>query len=186
MATIQIKGSVLKARLAFVEDLAAGGLEEVLKRLPEPDQAALRSLLATKWYPFELGKRLDQAIVGRFGAGKLEFFEKLGEASARKNLTTVHRHFLLEGDPQGFLARAPMVYSFYYDQGRREYEKTGAREAVLTTHGAEVFSIPDCATVVGWHRAALEMCGARNPRVIEEDCRARGAEVCRYRLSWDG
>ena len=132
---MQIKGSVLKARLAFVQELEATGLAEVLKRLPEGDQAALGSLLATKWYPFDLGKRLDQAIVGRFGAGKLEFFEKLGEASARKNLTTVHRHFLLSGDPQGFLARAPMVYSFYYDQGRREYEKTGEREAVLTVTG---------------------------------------------------
>jgi hypothetical protein len=185
MAAMQIKGSVLKARLAFVEELAPGGLAEVLKRLPEGDQGVLGSLLATKWYPFDLGKRLDQAIVGRFGAGKVEFFEKIGEASARKNLATVHRHFLLEGNPQGFLARAPMVYSFYYDQGRREYAKTKEREAVLTTHDAEVFSIPDCATVVGWHRAALGMCGAKNPRVVEEECRARGGAVCRYRLSWD-
>ena len=76
MASMQIKGSVLKARLAFVQELEADGLEDVLKRLPEGDQLALRSLLATKWYPFDLGKRLDEAIVGRFGAGKLEFFEK--------------------------------------------------------------------------------------------------------------
>jgi uncharacterized protein (TIGR02265 family) len=182
---LQIKGSVLKARLAFVQELGPDGLEEVLKRLPEADQAALRSLLATKWYPFDLGKRLDQAIVGRFGEGKLEFFERIGEASARKNLTTVHRHFLVDGDPQAFLARAPMVYSFYYDQGHRDYEKKGPREAVLTTHEAEAFSIPDCATVVGWHRCALEMCGARNPKVVEEECRARGGAVCRYRLTWD-
>ena len=116
---IQIKGSVLKARLAFVQELEPGGVDEVLKGLPESDQATLRSLLATKWYPFDLGKRLDQAIVGRLGSGQMEFFEKIGEASADKNLTTVHRDFLVEGDPQGFLSRAPMVYSFYYDQGRR-------------------------------------------------------------------
>jgi hypothetical protein len=53
------------------------------------------------------------------------------------------------------------------------------------TRDAEVFSVPDCATVVGWHRRALAMCGARNPRVKEEECRARGGAVCRYRLSWD-
>jgi hypothetical protein len=29
------------------------------------------------------------------------------------------------------------------------------------------------------------MCGATNPRVVEEECRARGGNVCRYRLSWD-
>jgi uncharacterized protein (TIGR02265 family) len=182
---IQIKGSVLKTRLAFVQELAPDGVDEVLKRLPEPDQDHLRSLLATKWYPFELGRRLDQAIVDRFGGGRLEFFDRLGVASAEKNLTTVHRHFLVEGDPQAFLARAPMVYSFYYDQGRREYEKAGECSAVLTTYDAEVFSVPDCATVVGWHRRALEMCGARNPLVVEETCRAKGGAVCRYRLSWD-
>ena len=183
--SLQIKGSVLRARLAFIQELDAAGFEAVLKDLPEGDRAALQSVLATKWYPFDLGKRLDQAIVGRFGGGRLEFFERIGEASARKNLTTVHRHFLVEGDPQAFLSRAPMVYSFYYDQGRRDYQKTAPREAVLTTHDAGAFSIPDCATVVGWHRCALEMCGARNPRVVEEECRARGGAVCRYRLSWD-
>jgi uncharacterized protein (TIGR02265 family) len=181
---IQIKGSVLKARLAFANEREPGGAEAVLQQLPVEDQAALRSLLATSWYPFDLGQRLDRAIVDLFGKGKPEFFEQIGEASAEKNLTGVHKHFLVAGDPQAFLARAPMVYSFYYDRGRREYEKTGEREAVLTTLDAEVFSLADCATVVGWHRKALEMCGARNPRVVEEECRARGASVCRYRLNW--
>ena len=147
--SLQIKGSVLKTRLAFVKDLAPDGVAEVLARLAEEDRATLQSLLATSWYPFELGKRLDQAIVDRFGEGRIEFFERLGEASADRNLTTVHRNFLVEGDPQAFLARAPMVYAFYYNQGRREYERTGEREAVLTTIGAEAFSTPDCATVVG-------------------------------------
>ncbi len=183
--SLQIKGSVLKTRLAFVRDLAKDGAAEVLAQLPEEDRTTLRSLLATSWYPFDLGQRLDQAIVDRFGNGKMEFFERLGEASAEKNLTSVHRNFLVEGDPHAFLARAPMVYAFYYNQGRREYERTGEREAVLTTIGAEAYSAPDCATVVGWHRRALVMCGAKDPRVVEEECRARGGTNCRYRLSWD-
>ncbi|HET7746629.1 MAG TPA: DUF2378 family protein, partial [Vicinamibacteria bacterium] len=108
-----------------------------------------------------------------------------GEASAEQNLGGVHRQFLVVGDPQAFLSRAPMIYSFYYSQGRREYAKTGEKEAVLTTYDAEVFSVPDCATVVGWHRRGLAMCGARNPRVVEVECRAKGGAVCRYRLSWD-
>jgi predicted hydrocarbon binding protein len=38
---------------------------------------------------------------------------------------------------------------------------------------------------VGWHRKALEMCGAANVRVEELECRAKGAAVCRYRVAWD-
>src|SRR5512134_1200420 len=182
----RIKGSVLKARLALVDQLAPDGDREgVLAALPEQDRETLRSLLPSTWYPFELGTRLDEAIVAKLGRGKADFFQRIGEASAQENLTGVHRKFLVQGDPQSFLAQAPMIYSFYYDRGRREYEKTGPTEAVLTTFDAEVFSAADCATVIGWHRRALEMCGARNARVVEEECRARGGRVCRYRLSWD-
>lgn len=185
-STIQIKGAVLKARLSLIEQLAPEtGLAAVLARLSPSEAQALRTLLPTSWYPFELGRHLDAAIVEELGGGRPEFFERIGAASAEQNLRGVHKQFLAEGDPQEFLSRAPMIYAFYYDQGRREYERTGPNEAVLTTLGAEVFSVPDCATVVGWHRRALQMCGAVNPRVVEEECRARGGDVCRYRLSWD-
>jgi uncharacterized protein (TIGR02265 family) len=184
---ISVKGSVLRTRLAFVSDLAPDdGLGRVLSRLSPKERDVLNSLLASAWYPFELGRRLDEAIVQELGGGRAEFFEKLGEASAEKNLGAggVHRGFLVPGDPQAFLAKTPLIYSYYYDAGRRDYEKTGEKEAMLTTHEAETFSAPDCLTVVGWYRRALEMCGAASPRVVEEECRARGGTVCRYRLSW--
>jgi len=182
---IQVKGSILRARLAFAAEIAgADGVERVLARLPEEDRSHLKRVLATGWYAFELGRRLDEAIVQELGGGRESFFEKLGEASADKNLTTVHKGFLASGDPHAFLARAPMIYSFYYDQGHREYERVGETEALLTTYDAETFSVADCATVVGWYRRALEMCGAQAPVVVEEECRARGGAVCRYRVRW--
>jgi uncharacterized protein (TIGR02265 family) len=184
---ISIKGSILRTRLALVEELApGGGRERVLARLDGQERDTLGSLLASAWYPFELGRRLDEAIVEEVGGGRTDFFEKLGEASAERNLGAggVHRGFLVPGDPQAFLAKTPLIYSYYYDQGRRDYEKTGEKEALLTTREAETFSAPDCLTVVGWYRRALEMCGAQAPRVVEEECRAKGGSVCRYRLSW--
>jgi uncharacterized protein (TIGR02265 family) len=182
----QIKGSVVKSRLAFVEEHSGkDGVERVLASLPEDDRKALRSVVTVKWYPLALGTRLDEAIVKVLGGGKPEFFERLGAASAEKNLTTVHKAFVTQGDPHAFLTRTPAIYSMYYEKGRREYEKTGDRSAVLTTHDAEVFSAPDCLTIVGWHRRALEICGARSVRVVEDECRAKGGSVCRYALSWE-
>ena len=182
----QIKGSVVKSRLAFVEEHSGKeGVQRVLAALPEADRKALASVISVKWYPLDLGTRLDDTIVRVLGGGKPEFFERLGAASADKNLTTVHKAFVTNGDPHGFLQRTPAIYSMYYERGRREYQKTGDRSAVLTTHDAEVFSAPDCLTIVGWHRRALEMCGAGAVRVVEEECRAKGASVCRYRVSWE-
>ena len=180
-----MKGSVLKTRLAFVEQHAgADGVTRVLAALPPEAQQQLKTLLTMKWYPFDLGTRLDEAIVKEIGGGRRDFFERLGAASADQNLGSLHKSFLVAGDPHAFLAKAPQIYALYYESGRRDYERTGEREGVLTTHDAEAFSAPDCLTVVGWYKRALEMCGATAVRVVEEQCRTRGDAACRYRVSW--
>ena len=181
----QIKGAVLRSRLAFVEEHAgAEGLQHVLETLSAEEQRELRTILTVKWYPFELGKRLDDAIVTVLGSGEPTFFIRLGEASAEQNLATLHRGFLTPGNPHAFLAKAQAIYSVYYEIGRREYARTGEKEGVLTTFDAETFSTPDCLTVMGWYRKALEMCGATDVRIREEECRAKGGKVCRYRIAW--
>jgi hypothetical protein len=181
----QIKGSVLKSRLAFVEQHSGrDGVRKVLDTLSADDRRTLGIALAVAWYPFELGKRLDEAIVRVLGGGRTDFFEKLGEASAEQNLATFHKGFVTRGDAHAFLAKAPAIYKLYYETGHREYQKAGDREGVLTTFDAETFSAPDCLTVVGWYRKALELCGIAGVRIVEESCRAKGAEVCRYRFRW--
>ena len=182
----QIKGTVLKSRLAYVQDHAGkDGLQRVLDALPEGDQRTLKMLFTSNWYPFELGKRLDDAIVRVLGGGKPEFFERLGAASAEKNLATVHSGYLTKGDAHGFLAKSPSFYMLYYQGGRREYSPVGPKEGVITTYDADTFSAPDCLTVVGWYRKALEMCGMTGVRIDEEECRAKGGAVCQYRVRWD-
>ena len=181
----QIKGAVIKARLSFVEEhWGREGLERVLASLPEEDQRTLRTVLTVKWYPFEMGERLDAAIVSVLGEGRTEVFEQLGQASADANLAMLHKGFLTPGRPQAFLAKAPQIYHFYYETGHRTYEQTGDRSGVMTTFDAETFSAPDCLSVIGWYRRALELCGAQGVTMEEDECRARGGAVCRYRIAW--
>ena len=181
----QIKGGVLKSRLAFVEQHSGrDGVEKVMNTLPPDDRRVLATALAVTWYPFELGKRLDDAIVRALGGGRSDFFEKLGEASAQQNLQSFHKCFVTQGDAHAFLSKAPAIYKLYYETGHREYKKMGEREAMLTTFDAETFSAPDCLTVIGWHRKALEMCGVKGVQVVEESCRAKGSDACRYRFRW--
>jgi uncharacterized protein (TIGR02265 family) len=181
----QIKGAVLKSRMAFVQEkFGDAAVQLVLASLPADDQDALGSILTVRWYPFELGKRLDDAIVAVCGNGDRAFFKRLGASSADKNLAALHKSFLTPGNPHAFLGKARTIYAMYYETGSRDYEKTGDMAGMLTTHDAETFSAPDCLTVVGWYERALEMCGAREAQVVEEECRATGGAACRYRVSW--
>lgn len=185
MSPQKIKGSIIKSRLEFVrKEFGDEGLSKIMDSLPEEDQKVLGRLVAVAWIDFEIGKRLDDAIVKALGGGGTRFFERLGEASAEVNLGTLHSAFVAPGDPPAFLAKAPQIYRLYYDVGWREYESVGDHEGVLTTHDAETYSKTDCLTVVGWYRKALEMCGARNVHIVEEECRATGGSVCKYRVTW--
>lgn len=181
----QIKGAILKSRLAFVKErFGEAGIRQVRASLPAEDQSTLTSILTVRWYPFEVGKRLDDAIVTVCGNGDPAFFKQLGAASADKNLTTLHKSFVTPGDPHAFLGRARTIYALYYEVGRREYERTGDRSGILTTYDADTFSVHDCQTVIGWYERALEMCGAKGVQIVEEECRAIGGATCRYKVSW--
>jgi uncharacterized protein (TIGR02265 family) len=181
----QIKGAVLKSRIAFVQErFGDAGIRQVRASLSAADQGALKGILTVGWYPFELGKRLDDAIVAVCGNGDPALFKQLGASSADKNLSTLHKAFLTPGNPHAFLGRARTIYALYYETGHREYERTGDRSGVLTTYDADTFSSHDCQTVIGWYERALEMCGARDVRIEEEECRAAGGATCRYNVSW--
>jgi len=182
----KVKGSVLKSRLEFAEEhFGEDGLRQVMQTLDVADRQALERMLPSSWLDFEIGKRLDDTIVKVLASGDPQFFEELGVASANKNLTSFHATFIAPGNPEAFLRKASQIYRLYYQTGRREYESLGEKEGVLTTYDAETFSAPDCLTVVGWYKRALEMCGAKTAYVVEEECRAKDGDVCRYRVRWE-
>jgi len=184
---MQIRGSVIHARKAFVEaHFGQEAWKRVLQELDEESRKVVEGLMVSAgWYPFEVGKDLDEAIVNVLGKGDPKIFEDIGVQSAKENLTKDHKSFLSPGNPHGFMSLANTIYQFYYDTGRRTYEKTGDTSGVMTTYEAETFSVPDCMTVIGWYKEALRMCGAKNVKMEEETCRAKGGDCCRYRIEWE-
>ncbi|HVS31365.1 MAG TPA: TIGR02265 family protein, partial [Thermoanaerobaculia bacterium] len=64
------------------------------------------------------------------------------------------------------------------------YERVSDTKGVIRTFEANIVSRNDCLTVAGWHRKAIEICGGKNARVTETQCRARGAEICEYVCEW--
>jgi len=182
---MQVKGNILKGRIAYVKErFGDTGWDRVVRTMSAADQALLSGVVNVAWYPFELGKRLDEAIAGVLGGGKTTVFEEMGRASARENLGGVHSSFLEPRNPVALMQKTAMIYRFYYDTGRRTWEATGPTSGVITTYDAETTSAADCATVVGWYKEALAMAGARDVVIVEEACRARGDGSCRYRVSW--
>lgn len=113
----QVTGAVLKSRLAFVEQhFGKGGLQRVLQSLAPDDQRPLKMLFTSNWYPFELGRRLDEAIVSVLGGGNAELFERLGAASADRNLSSLQSGYLTPGDPHASREGAADLRSLLRDR----------------------------------------------------------------------
>jgi len=183
---MEIKGQIIESRLQFVKDhFGEKAVEDVLSALPSADQSILRKPLnSAGWYHFQTGQRLDEAIVKVIGKGDARLFEEMGAASAQQNLSGIQKFYLDPGNPQGFMLRAPLIYHVYYDKGWRDYKPTSPTSGVMTTYEAETYSTADCMTVMGWYKQALKMCGAKDVQIVEETCRARGGECCRYLVNW--
>ena len=181
----RVKGGAMQSRLELVRERGGdAAVERVLARLSDADRKTCSHVLTGAWYPFELNGHLDEAIAAEMDIGERVFL-LMGEKSAMHNLSAAHRVFVAGRDPHGLLRRAAQIYQAYYDTGRREYEKTGEKKAVLRTYESTAFSKHDCLTVVGWHRKAIEMCGGKNVRIAETKCRTSGADFCEYVCEWD-
>lgn len=186
---VGVKGNILTARARYVRGkIGDDGWKRILARLPPEDRKVLSGqLLAVSFYPMELCLRLDDAIAAELSPREPQrCFVEMGRASAEVNLAGAERIFVRPGEPQHLLKMAPQIYGFYYQVGRRTYEKTGANEAVIRTYGAESVTSTDCLTVMGWHQRALELSGAVDVKYEHLLCRARGADHCAYRFSWAG
>ncbi len=183
-----VKGSLLAARLKYLRAQGNGSTERVLRHLSEEDQRVVSgTLLPESWYPAGVLLRLDLTIAALLAKGdRQRLFRDLGRFSADTNLgpTGLQRTWLREGDPQFLLRQLPNLYGSQHSAGRREYQQTGDRSAVLRTLEAEEPSADDCLTTVGWLERAVELSGGRAVRVVELKCQARGGPHCEYRCEW--
>jgi len=182
-----IKGTVLDARKQFVrERFGDEALDRILASMPAEDQRILRGVVVpVGWYPSTAFLHFDEAIIATIGGESEKAFRELGRQSADHNLGKYQTAYVRGKTPQSFLAQAGRVYKTYYGVGSREYVPTGEKSGELVTRGAEDVTAGDCLTVMGWHERALEMVGAKEPRVEHPECRALGGEVCRYTVTWN-
>ena len=184
----KVKGTLLIARMKYLRAQGTESADRVLRRLSEEDQRVVGGmLLPSTWYPAGVLLRLETTIAALLARGdRHQLFRDMGRFSAETNLgpTGVQRPYLREGDPQFLLRHVPRMYSAQHSAGRREYQQTGERSAVLRTLEAEEASVDDCLTTVGWLERAVELSGGRSVRVVERQCRVNGGANCEYHCEW--
>jgi len=183
-----VRGILLGARMRFLNAQGAIPKQRVLDSLSDADRATLTGvLLPNSWYDADLLARLDDAIAATVARGqRRELFRAMGRYSADLNLgpAGVQRPYLREGDVHFLMRHVPRMYTAVHGEGRRTYEGTGERSAVIRTLEGKEANDEDCLTTVGWLERGIELSGGLGARVVETRCRAKGDPFCEYRCEW--
>jgi predicted hydrocarbon binding protein len=170
--------------MAFVR--ARGGADavaHVLARLGAEDRAALeRAIAPDEWYPFQMNDRLDASIAHEFGIGN-KVYRALGARSASDALASAS--YVEAQDPHALLRHLTEIHRQYKDSGHMTYERVDDSSAIVRTFDCASYSASDCLTNLGWIEKAIELCGGKNARAAESECRARGQRMCEYVCRWD-
>ena len=185
-ALTNIKGSALSSRILWVK-LNQG--DSGLTRLRPMVSPALASVLEhgavmATWYPLSMFIELNVAIDKAFGKGDQALIKKLGRHGADANLTTIYRLFFKVGTVKWIMARAARLWGMHYDSGRMQVQQFPGKEVELQIVDYAAPHRVHCLAVQGWVERSIELSGAKEVVVDELECRAKGDEFCRLRITW--
>lgn len=181
----RVKGTAVQSSLRYVrERFGEEALGTVVAALPEGEQAALGSILASSWYPMPAFLRFMQEASRALGAREPEVIRNMGRASADYGVTGVYKIFFKVGSPEFIISRATRVFSSYYDTGRITVVESRQGRAVVEVSGLEESAPEFCERIYGWMHRTLELAGATGLRSAHSRCLHRGDAVCRFEGSW--
>ena len=181
---VNVKGSVLKSRLRFVEE--RGG-DEAGRRFLEALAPETRVLIEQRlrpdfWYPFAAMIDMSEVIDRQLGKGDLELCHDLGRHACDTNLPTLYKIFFRMADVLYIVRRAAAAWGANYDEGTMTVVDEGDHVVTLRMEVRERHRA-HCLSVRGWIVRASELSGAKDVRV-DERCGLRGEAHCEFTLRW--
>ena len=176
--SLQIKGSTLNSKVAFVRDRfgedAAGQVESLLREETGGD------VLDGSWYPFEVYLAVLQSIADRHYGGDPSSLFEIGVHSAHEALTGIYDFYQMLDFPQ-FLTRVSNLHGRFYSAGELSVEhEEGASRCAIRLHGAPPYSELDLYVAAGFYPGSARILGHPEIRCRFED---RGDEVL-FQLDW--
>ena len=184
--TLKIRGVLLRSTVNYI----GGHLSpEALKQwmnglLPEDRRIIDQSPATQEWVPAETLARLMESYVRRAQAGAESEYIAMGRASCDDSLSAILPPGPFPNGPEYIVRRAVSLWRHFYDQGECEVHLEGPGEAVFRVRGIELARPALCQRVSGWMQRALELAGAREPKVTHACCSFDTHRFEEWRAVW--
>jgi predicted hydrocarbon binding protein len=153
-------------------------------RLPKEDGEIIEGVVGVGWYPLDLFARVLRAVDREIGTGDLSTIAPMGRFEAERDVPTIHRVLLKMVRPAFIVEKMAELWPRYNSTGRLVVRRLGAKAVDVTL---DDWSDDEalCASIQGYSERALQLAGARQLRLAQTACKARGAPACVFHAAWE-
>lgn len=185
MPIAHVKGQTLTSMRLFAQrELTASQYEQLMATLTAEERQAVEHVLASSTYPVSLVNRLTVEGARISGRPLSEFARQAGRFNAREGVKGVYRFIARIVSAEALLARATSLWSTMNLAGTMTMEKDGPNGGVIWLSEYPEPTEAMCLRVSGWMEQLLDLAGSKRPGVRHTRCRALGASVCEWRVTW--
>ena len=182
---VTVKGTPVRSLQKFIEaELTPEQRNAVLGALPPDFAARLRGpILATETIPVHILNQMTEAAAAAKGEPLEAFARRAGREGASAAMKGIYRFIALVMTPASLLNRASQMWSALYNRGDMRVENQTDHSATIKLLGFPS-EHAGCARITGWIERMGEMTGAKNVRVRQTQCYAKGAGHCEWTIEW--
>ena len=183
--SVTVKGSPVRSLQKFIEmELTPEQRDAALATLPADYARRLRgSILPTETIPVRILNQLTEEGAKAKGEPLDQFARRAGREAAGDAVKGIYRFFALVLTPASLLGKASAMWSALYNRGQLQV-------ADQTDHGATIklldfpSEVAGCSRTTGWIERMAELTGAKNVRIQQTQCYAKGAPHCEWSITW--
>ena len=183
--SVTVKGSPVRSLQKFLEaDLTPAQRDAVMATLPPEFATRLRGpILATETIPIYVLNKMTEEAAKLKGEPLEQFARRAGREGASDAIKGIYRFVALVLTPPALLGRASQMWNSINNRGDMRVENRTDRSATikLLDYPSEASG---CGRVTGWIERLAELTGAKNVRVQQTQCYAKGAPHCEWTVAW--
>jgi hypothetical protein len=181
----RVKGQTLTSMLLFAQrELSPAQYEQLMATLTPDERKDIAHVLPPSTYPVSLVNRLTVDGARISGRSLSDFARQAGRFNAQEGVKGVYRFIARILSPEALLSRATSLWSTMNLAGTMTMEKDGPKGGVIWLNDYPEPTEAMCLRVSGWMEQLLELAGSKGPVVRHPRCRALGATVCEWRVTW--
>ena len=175
--------SFVAARDYILKTDGRAGWDRVLGAMAPGDAEVVGAAVGVGWYPLDLYGTFLRTIDAQLGKGDLRWIRPMAHFEAERDVPTIHRLLLKMVRPSFIVEKMSGLWPRYNSTGRLSMERRGERAVNVTLSDWSSDEVL-CLSTQCYSERALELAGAKDVRIAQTTCRARGGAVCLFRIKW--